>query len=103
MAAGQYSTRFEWFQFALGEADSFGQRADSFNSQGFLWGALEDVATGEAEKLTRQTATLTATIRLRNYPELAARDALDDADGTRWFVHAVRYGENETVCEVEES
>lgn len=102
MRAGDYSTQFEWFQHSFGDKDSFGQPAEDYTTQGNLWGALEDLSAGEQDLEERQVPILRATIRLRNYPEVAYLDTLyDTGTETEWTVRSSYAGDNEIICEVE--
>jgi head-tail adaptor len=101
MRAGEYRTRLEWLQRTPGTPDGFGQRADTYPSQGYLWGAVEDLVGGRETAKESERQVTTATVRLRNYPAVVAGDRLLDVGlDTTWTVeHAVR-GDNELVCEV---
>ncbi len=99
--AGAFIDRLEWLKRSQGAGDGFGQKADSFASQGHLWCAVEDVSGNRAGAKGSDRQQLAATVRVRNYPELVAGDRLRDAvrDQT-WTIKSVVWGDNETVCQV---
>jgi len=100
-AAGEYDTRLEWFKKTQGGVDEFGQRHDEFYpSQGYLWGAVEAAAAGRSSEMESERQETTATVRLRNFPAVAAGDRLRDRDGNEWTIETVLAGDNEVVCEV---
>lgn len=100
MGAGRYGTRFEHFARTTPTANTFGEKAAVYTSQGYLWGALEDLNAGEETQLERPTEILRATITLRNYPTIAPLDKLV-ADETDWIVRSRYAGDNEIICDVE--
>lgn len=103
MAAGKYSTRFAWLKAVNGPPDSFGERGEpSTVAAGFLWGELADVGATRSTELESERQLTTGTIRIRNYPAIAAGDQLRDAGlGTLWLVRSVVTGDNERICTVE--
>ncbi|HEX4608855.1 MAG TPA: head-tail adaptor protein, partial [Urbifossiella sp.] len=76
MTAGEYPWRFEWLKKSAGTPDGFGQPSDSFPSQGTLWGALEGLSGSRTGSKESERQDVSATIRLRNYPAIAAGDRL---------------------------
>ena len=101
-AAGGYNTRLEWLQRTAGTPDGYGQRRDTYPSQGYLWCALEDVAGNRTVEKESEKQVTSATVRIRNYPAVVPGDRLGDADGGIWTVKTAVAGDNETLCEVEQ-
>lgn len=102
MAAGGYPERFRWLrrQRAAGGTSATGQKTDTFTAFGHLWGVTDDVVGGRASAKESERQVTTATVRLRNYPDVRAGDRLDSA-GTVWTVLHVVAGANEILCDVE--
>ncbi|VTR95238.1 : Phage_H_T_join [Gemmata massiliana] len=100
-AAGAYRYRLEWLQRTKGAPTSFGERQDTFPSQGHLWCAVEDVAGNRDTQKESERQLTTATVRARNYPAVVAGDRLVDADANTWTVKTAVEGDNEMVLEVE--
>lgn len=99
--AGEYDTPLEWRKRAGRTADGFGQPADQFTGQGTLWAAVEDLVGGRASGKESEGQQTTATVRLRNYPGVAAGDRLYDAGrGELWTVDHVARDVNELRCGV---
>lgn len=101
MGAGEYDDRLEWQKRTPGTKDGVGQRTDTYPSQGYLWGAVDDLSGGRAGYQESNRQTVTATIRVRNHPGVVAGDRLERAGlGEVWTVEHVVRGDNELVCEV---
>jgi head-tail adaptor len=102
MKAGDYNTRLEWLRKSKGSRDSFGQREDPYTPAGYLWGAVEDVAAGRTTEKQSEKQLTSATIRIRNFPDVAAGDKLREvASGAEWEVLTVVDGDNEIEIEAE--
>lgn len=102
-AAGGYNTRLAWLKQQTGPPDPFGQKPKS-NAQldGYLWGAVEDVAGARETRKESERLVVSAVIRLRNYPRVRPGDQLrDDGTGDTWAVLTAVRLDNETYCEVE--
>ncbi|MEO8082697.1 MAG: hypothetical protein ABI780_02680 [Ardenticatenales bacterium] len=100
-SAGEYRDRLEWKLHTYGDPDSFGQKPDVYTSQGYLWGAVDDVAGGNADYLESDQPSTSATIRLRNAPAVNPLDQLIDAGRSEtWFVSNITRGDNEVICQV---
>jgi hypothetical protein len=114
-AAAKYRTRLEWFKRVLGTPDAFGDKPgakrsrdknDTYPSQGFLWGSIEDASGGRQTEKESERQVTTATIKLRNRPGVVAGDQLRDAARNEvWTIRTVTQSydadPNETVCEVD--
>ena len=101
-AAGEYETPFAWVRAGEPVADTFGEEHAADEQLGTLWGVAEDVAAVRETRDGVERQFTTATIRLRNYPDVVAGDQLRDlADGELWDVLTVVAGDNEIACEVE--
>jgi head-tail adaptor len=100
-AAGEYVDRLDWGQRTKGTPDSFGQAVYTFPTQGFLWGVVEEVAGLRVTEMESEKQQTTATIRLRNYPAVAAGDRLTDGLGRVWRILSAVRGDVEVLCEVE--
>lgn len=102
MAAGKYPTRFEWRRKTAGTPDTFGQKPKEHENLGSLWGAVEDLAANRTTEKESERQLTSATIRLRNYPEVAPGDLLREAgSGVEWSVRTAIEGDNEIECEAE--
>lgn len=102
-AAGEYDVRVEWFKKTPGGVDSFGARLDAVvESQGYLWGAIDDRAVARVTEKESNRQLFTATIRLRNYPEVGPGDTLREAGtGIEWTVLTAQELDDEVACEAE--
>jgi len=100
--AGEYPTRFDHLRVTRPTPDTFGQKAEVETSQGYLWGAVEDVSAGTSRRLESEQHVLRATIKLRNYPSVQPGDVLRDVGrNERWHVTSLYRGLNEMLAEVE--
>jgi hypothetical protein len=100
-AAGAYSDRLTWLKLTAGPADGFGQKPKVYDSQGLLWGVVEDVAGGRETRKESERMVVSAVIRLRNYPAVAPGDQLRDGRGDVWTLLTAVKLDNEVYCEVE--
>lgn len=103
MEAGRYDHPFAWMKRTAqgGGKDSFGQPADSFASQGTLWGSLDDLSGGRASAKESDGTKVTATVKVQNYPAVVAGDRLVDGQWSEtWTVDSVARGDNELVLDV---
>lgn len=103
MGAGHFIDHLEWLQRGRGAGDGFGQKADTFASQGYLWCAVEDLDGGRASAKESEHQERTATVRIRQRPGVAAGDRLrDPIRGDVWTVTATTFDRraNELVCDV---
>lgn len=102
MRAGDYRTRLTWLRTTLGTPDGFGQKPEETTALGSLWCAVEDVVANRESRKESERQITTATIRVRNYPDVRPGDQLrDDGESTTWTVLTAVAGDNETLCEVE--
>jgi head-tail adaptor len=99
-SAGEYRTRLEWLRRTPGTPDGFGQRQDTFDPQGWLWCAIEDLAANRVTEQESERHQVTASVRIRNYPAVAPGDRLRGTDGREWEVRTAVEGDNEVLCEV---
>lgn len=101
-AAGDYSTRLEWYKKRSADVDEFGERQENYwPSQGCLWGAVGDLVAGRTIELDSERQETRAVIRLRNYPAVSPGDRLRElGSGVEWTVETVLDGDNEVICEV---
>lgn len=101
MRAGDYADYLEWRRRTGRTRDGHGQPADTFEGQGHLWCAVEDLAGGRAAAKESSGEQVAARVRARNYPAVAAGDRLIDAErGDVWTVGSVVRGDNELLLDV---
>jgi hypothetical protein len=100
-AAGEYTTRFTWLRRKQGVPDTFGAKPEEFDILGSLWGVAEALGAARVSEKASERQETTATIRLRNYPDVKPLDVLRDAgEGDEWEIETAIAGDNEMVCEV---
>ena len=104
MAAGSYSTCFEWAALSYGTADQYGEKPRTLTSQGNVWGRWDSRTGYKADHLGSPTNTQTATVRLREHLPLKIGDTLTDLEHDEaWTVEGVSRDDAayETVAEVQ--
>lgn len=107
MEAGRYAHRFEWLQHSFPDGDGFGDksrvrnRRGEYESQGYLWGSLEDVISAAEEQGGSTRNIRRAVVRLRNAPGVVAPDRLRDVQFDEvWEVESTHRTTTELICEV---
>jgi head-tail adaptor len=102
--AAYFIDHLEWLKRTQAAAgDGFGQKADAFTSQGFLWCATADLAGGRRTAKESERQERTATVRIRGRVGVVAGDRLRNAAlGDLWTVDSVVFNwtDYETVCDV---
>ncbi|VTU02778.1 unnamed protein product [Gemmataceae bacterium] len=102
MRAGRYADRLNWLKHQTKPADGFGQKGKGYAHEGYLWGAVEDVAGGRESRKESERQVVAGVVRLRNYPAVAPGDQLrDEGRGDTWTVLTAVKLDNEVYCEVE--
>lgn len=102
--AGDYPERFDWQKRAPGAKDPVGQRADTFPSQGSVWGRLENPGGTRRTSKESDRQLVTGTVRLRGFVGVVPGDRLVSRRWAEtWTVTTAvpDRGEFETVCQVE--
>lgn len=113
MRAGDYPERFEWKAQTSSKGNGIGAENEDWPTPGtMLWGALyEAEAAGVPGGRQRALEIIEdnyiksfkiAMIKIRNYVAIKPQDKLvQNSTGEEWDVTGVRYGNNETLVNVE--
>ena len=101
--SGEYSERFEHLVCVRTTDTTTGDKPKTYTGGSFYWGGIAiDSATEQTEFGAVRPTTL-GTITLRNYLNISALDRLRWVQYDQLFViDGVRYGDNETICDVHE-
>ena len=104
MAAGDYSTLYQWGVSSKATATSFGgPQAVAYTASGTLWGTpAEQVDAVDETRQKAERQITRAEIRIRNYPTIKPLDRLTDDLNRVWLVKNCYRGEVEIVCTVEQ-
>ena len=102
--AGEFPTPYNRVRAGVPVADEFGEETAAALELGPLWGVTEDVLASRERRDASERQFTSATIRLRNEPDVVAGDQLRDlSTGEVWDVLTVVVDtEDELRCEVEQ-
>ena len=101
MDAGNYPSVMAWASHSYATADSFGAKADQWADTGVrLWADVDAISSNLETVMDDRRATVRATIRVRNYPDVRPKDRLTWLKWAETYqVESVHRGKNEIVCE----
>jgi SPP1 family predicted phage head-tail adaptor len=95
--AGEYWCPFTWLQYGSTRNPTTLENEPGFTDQGTLWGSLEELSGAELIRFGYLQSRVDCKIRLRNWPDVTARDRLVFLD-TVYEIDSVRWGCNELIC-----
>lgn len=98
--AGIYTSRLRRLEGVRTKDTATGEDVLSHEEGAYYWCAIEE-APGRRETVTGRTVTGSfATIRIRNYPDIAVDDLLkDEAYDQFWHIETIYQGDNEMICD----
>jgi head-tail adaptor len=80
--------------------NTLGQPEESFALNGYLWCQVESNQGRKQEDYGAERTGITATIRIRNYPEITALDRLESVEwGDLWVIESIGRGDNELIAD----
>jgi hypothetical protein len=99
LPAGQYSERFQHLVLNR-TANGIGEEPACYTRGPFYWCSLSIENSYEVDDKGGNQTGQDGTLAVRNFPDVRARDMLEDSEGRMWRIRSIQTGDDELICDV---